>query len=127
MAMINVLGGGVKNDFGEITIWETGENGEPRMRKRFTYACGHCSNQVLMHDQRERPRLHCVSCDRWLCEQSELCHTQCTPLYTMARDGFEGMGSSGRLVPALMQGVTTLDEAERLNLVETSKPRIVVS
>lgn len=78
------------------------------------YACGHCSAQVVMNPRRQRPRKTCLSCGRWICEQNELCQIQCTPLYAMAKDHFEGAGRHGRLVPAIMKGITKVDEAEGL-------------
>lgn len=73
------------------------------------YACGHCSAQIIMNPLRVRERKTCLHCGRWICDKNELCHAQCTPLYAMAADHFENAGSHGRLVNAIMSGVTRLD------------------
>jgi hypothetical protein len=108
----------VKNNFGEVWISETTADGLSTTKHFYTYACGHCSNQVAMNTNRERPRNHCLGCDRWICEQSEICNAQCTPLYAIAEDGFQNTGNWGRLVPAIMNGARTLDEAKEKGLLE---------
>lgn len=102
------------NQFGELTIFDP-ENGQTTTRPTFT--CGHCSNVTVMHPQRLRPRESCLSCGRWICEDKEICHVQCTPLNAMADDHFEQTGRHGSLVNAIMGGATTLDEAAKIGLV----------
>jgi hypothetical protein len=81
------------------------------------YTCGHCSNVVILRPDRNRPRKSCLQCGRWLCEKSEICNTHCTPLHALAKDHFENAGEFGKYVPAIMKGVTSVREAERLGLV----------
>jgi len=105
----------VQNRFGEITIQEMTDSGVRTVRK-MTYTCGHCSAVVVMNDGRTRERRHCLSCDSLICETNELCQVDCTPLHAMAKDHFEGAGKWGRLVPAIMQGAGTVEEARKLGI-----------
>ena len=80
------------------------------MRVYYMYACGHCSGQQHLAGPRETPDYRCVSCSRYLCHRA-ICHARCTPLYSMAKDKFEGAGKYGLLVPAIMAGAQTLEDA----------------
>lgn len=102
------------NQFGELSIYDP-ETGKTELRATFT--CGHCSNITVMHPQRIRPRETCFSCGRWICEDKEICHAQCTPLNALAEDHFEGMGRHGVLVRAIMSGATTVQEAQEKGLI----------
>ena len=104
------------NAFGLYTEWTA----DGRMVERPCYTCGHCSNVVVMNSERERPRLTCSACGRWLCERNELCQVRCTPLYALAADGVpaNGPGRWSVLVPAIMQGVTTVEEGVRLGIID---------
>lgn len=82
-----------------------------------TYTCGHCSDVIAMRPDRKRERTRCKKCMRLICEKKELCRLDCTPLYAMAQDHFENVGEHGKLVPAIMAGCETLDEAVSKGLV----------
>lgn len=82
-----------------------------------TYTCGHCTSVVVMRENRERPRNLCLSCMKWICEKSELCNLQCTPLHALADDHFESSEKYGKLVPAIMSGVTTVKEGLEKGLI----------
>lgn len=101
------------NQFGELTIQELGG----RTQTFPTYTCGHCSDVVVMREDRIRERLSCLSCGRWLCEKKQICLAQCTPIHALADAHFENMGSHGRLVDAIMAGVSTVDEGIEKGLV----------
>lgn len=74
------------------------------------YACGHCSSQTHVPSVRDVPKYKCRGCSRYLCARP-LCHSRCTPLYSLAKDRFEGAGKWGELVPAIMAGATTPEQA----------------
>lgn len=74
-----------------------------------TYTCGHCSDVVLMRTERTRPRVRCLKCMKYICERRPLCTQECTPIHALARDHFEGHAAA--LVPAIMNGAQTLNEA----------------
>jgi hypothetical protein len=82
------------------------------------YGCGHCSDTVVMHPQRARPRLTCIKCSRWLCEKKELCQAECTPIYSLADDHMEASDKWTKYVPALMAGLTTKQEAQNAGLIK---------
>ena len=82
------------------------------------YSCGHCSKTVIMREERTRPRLTCKKCGRWLCESNELCLSDCTPIYDIARDHAWDDPRWGKLVPGIMAGATTLDEAREKGLLK---------
>lgn len=109
----------MKNKFGELTIVGADLDGnlKPGTHAYPTYNCGHCSKIVVMRPERARPRNLCLGCDSWICEESEICNTHCTPIHALARDHFEGAGERGKYIPAIMQGVNTVEEAHRLGLV----------
>jgi hypothetical protein len=111
----------MRNCFGELQLDGHDLDGKPCLGiKRYpTYTCGHCSSIVIIRDDRTRPRNHCLSCDSWICEKNEICNTHCTPLHAMSYDHFEGAGEHGKFVPAIMQGVTTVDEAHKRGLITT--------
>lgn len=93
-------------------------NLSPGVHRYPTFTCGHCSNVTVMRADRARPREYCGVCASYICERNELCHNQCTPLHSMAGDHFEGVGHHGRLVGAIMQGATSIAEAEKLGLIK---------
>ncbi len=83
------------------------------------YSCGHCSATVILRPDRVRERITCRRCGRWLCEQNELCHTDCTPLYDLAADkNWLKPSQWTKLVPAIMAGASTVDEAARMGLLK---------
>lgn len=83
------------------------------------YSCGHCSATVILNPDRTRDRLTCKKCGRWLCEQNELCRTDCTPIYDLAKDHSWMDGSSwSRLVPAIMGGAHTVEDAVKKGLLK---------
>lgn len=82
-----------------------------------TYTCGHCSNVVVMREDRERPRNMCLGCQRWICETKQICNAGCTPLHALADDHFETKSSFGRLAGAIMAGVQTVDEGIEKGLI----------
>lgn len=80
-----------KNEVYVIETWGTDLEGNHIEGKREypCYSCGHCSNPVIMHPGRERPRKTCLSCFRWICEQHEACMKDCIPIYELSDDHFE--------------------------------------
>lgn len=82
------------------------------------YSCGHCSRTVVLNDQRTRMRTTCTKCGRWLCEQSELCQDDCTPIYDIARDHSWDDPKWARLLPGIMGGATTKEEAVSAGLIK---------
>lgn len=102
--------------FGEIVVQEPTPTGVVT-RRQMTYTCGHCSNVVVMNEKRTRPRERCLACDSYICERNELCQVQCTPLHALARDHFEGGDKWGRLVPAIMAGAATKEDAAKLGIL----------
>lgn len=107
------------NGFGQVTVEGFDLDGSPiHWAKTYpAYVCGHCSNVVILRQDRERPRTQCLSCGRWICEKTEICATHCTPLHAMAGDHFENVGEHGKYVRAIMSGVQTKAEAEQLGLI----------
>lgn len=107
------------NKIGEITVSGTDLDGTPFVGERTYpfYSCGHCSATVLMRPDRSRPRTTCLYCGRWICEQSEICNTQCTPLYALAADHFPDH-PAGKYVDAIMRGCVSIDEAHEKGLVK---------
>jgi hypothetical protein len=83
------------------------------------YSCGHCSATVILRPDRQRERVTCRKCGRWLCEQNELCHTDCTPLYDLVADR-NWMESTQwtRLLPAIMGGASTVEDATQRGLLK---------
>lgn len=96
-------------------VQEMTENGV-QLRKYMTYTCGHCSAVVAMNAARTRARSRCIACDSLICETNELCHAQCTPLHALAKDHFEGEDKWTRLVPAIMRGASTKEEAQKMGV-----------
>lgn len=107
-----------QNTFGEYTV--SSLDGQSQTFPTFT--CGHCSNITVMHAFRERPRNLCFACQKWICEEKELCNLGCTPLSRLADDNFELSPKTrkyGEFVPAIMAGASTLDEAHSMGIVIT--------
>ena len=91
----------------------TDENG--RITYLPVYTCGHCSQVVGINKDRVRPRNHCLSCNRLICDVNGICNSGvCVPLPKLARDHFEGGDRWVPYVNAIMKGATTLDEVEQL-------------
>ncbi len=83
------------------------------------YSCGHCSSTVVINPRRSRPRTTCNKCGRWICENSELCHSDCTPLYALAQNhAWNEQNKWTRLVPGIMGGVESMYEARKLGLIK---------
>lgn len=82
-----------------------------------TYTCGHCTDVVQMRPDRKRDRVRCKKCMKLICERKELCRVECTPMHAMSLDHFENAGQHGRLVPAIMAGLSTVDEAAKQGLI----------
>lgn len=90
--------------------------GEPVRYGLFAfYACGHCSGQQYLPSLHDTPSYRCGYCSRYLCE-SALCNAGCTPLYSLAKDHFEGADKWTKLLPAIMAGATTPEEGIALGL-----------
>ncbi len=81
------------------------------------YTCGHCTSIVALRNDRTRDRRTCHYCGRWICEKSEICNTECTPIYSLSDDHFETPGKWGKYVNAIMRGATKIEEAEKAGLV----------
>lgn len=109
----------MNNQMGELTVGGFDVDGTPinGFRTYPTYTCGHCSKVVVMRYDRTRPRTMCHKCAQWICETNELCAADCTPLRELADDGMLAADKWKTYIPAIMSGVTSLDEAKRLNLV----------
>lgn len=110
-----------EDQFGELTMHgcDIEGNEDGKTHRYATYTCGHCSSVVVMRPDRTRERVRCQTCDKLLCEKNELCRTACTPIHALARDHFEGDPKWTRLVPALMAGATSEEEAIRRGLIKT--------
>lgn len=102
----------MRNHIYEITVSQDGKT-----QYVPAYTCGHCTNVVILRPNRTRERKRCFSCDRLICEMNEICNAHCTPLYSLAKDHFEGAGEFGKYVPAIMSGVSTIREAEEKGLI----------
>ena len=100
------------NEIYTIEIHEFGN-----VREIPCYTCGHCTTIIALRAERTRPRSTCHACGRWICEKNEICNADCTPMYSLADDHFENAGKWGKYVPAIMQGATTIDEAEKADLI----------
>lgn len=109
------------DQYGEVIMYgcDIDGNADGKTHHYPTYTCGHCSSVVVMRADRTRERVRCSSCDKLICEKSELCRQACTPIHALARDHFEGDPKWTRLVPALMAGATTEEEAIRRGLIKT--------
>lgn len=93
----------------EIYVIELRDHG--RKKDIPCYTCAHCSKVVMLDPLRARPRLNCSKCRRLICETSELCRIDCTPIHKLADDGFMDMGKYGTLLPAILGGETTIQGA----------------
>jgi ribosomal protein S27E len=103
---------------GEDQIGEVIISG-PEGTKRFpTYTCGHCTQVVVMRMDRTRERLRCKTCGKLLCESNELCRKSCTPMHALAKDHFEASEKWTSLVPAIMGGATSEEEAVKRGLIQ---------
>ena len=107
----------MNNEMGEVTLSGINESGHFYTQTFATYTCGHCSNVIMMRPDRVRPRERCLACGRWLCEKSEICHTQCTPIHALAKDRFEARGNWTKYIGAIMQGVDSVAEAQQRGLI----------
>ena len=102
----------MKNQLYEIFLSERGVD-----KNLLAYTCGHCSNVIVLRPERERERETCYQCGRWICEKSSICLTHCTPIHEMAKDHFEGVGERGKFIPAIMAGITSVEEALSKSLI----------
>lgn len=105
----------IQNAFCEITISD--ESGHTRTYPAYT--CGHCSNVVIMREDRTRPRKWCQRCAHWICEKTDLCATHCTPIHALANDLFHGSEQDTKYLPAIMAGATSIEEAQQKGLILT--------
>lgn len=103
-------------EFGELQVWEEGPGGSRQVTYP-TYCCGHCSNVVILNPARKRERKKCMACGKLICEQNQLCQTDCTPIHALAAGRFEDTGKWGRLVPAIMAGCTSEEEGVQKGLI----------
>jgi hypothetical protein len=101
------------NECGVVQI--IGSDG--RTKDYAAYGCGHCSDTVVMHPKRSRPRLTCRKCSKWLCETKQLCQLDCTPIYEIAADHQEAATKWTKYIPALMAGLTTEAQAQKAGLL----------
>lgn len=100
-------------------IFEIEFQGKDGLKFYPTYSCGHCSSTVVLNPARVRDRVTCKKCGRWLCEQNSLCQEDCTPIYDLAKDKSWMEDSKWtKLVPAIMGGASSRDEAEKLGLLK---------
>lgn len=87
------------------------------------YTCGHCSSVIMLRNvdtpggPRLRERVRCLGCGRLICEKNEICNTHCTPIHRLAADGALNDPKWGQFVPAIMAGVTGLEEAVSKGLI----------
>lgn len=102
------------NEVFEIQYSESGKS-----KNYPAYSCGHCTSTVILNPNRVRERVACKKCGRWLCEQNALCQTDCTPIYDLAKDkAWMEDTPWTKLVPAIMGGATSVDEAKKLGLLK---------
>jgi hypothetical protein len=108
-----------KNQMGVLTFQGSDIDGRPikGQAEYHTYTCGHCSNIVVMRPDRVKPREMCFSCGKWICGKSEVCAKFCTPLVALADDGMEAPEKWKRLVPAIMGGANSVNQAIELGLL----------
>lgn len=109
----------MRNQMGRLIFEEWDLDGVPLQGpiEYPTYTCAHCGKVVVMRPDRLRPRTTCASCGQWICEQSEICASECTPLISLADDGWEASEKWKRFLPAIMHGVGTKAEAAQLGLL----------
>jgi hypothetical protein len=112
----------LKNELYEIELSGCDLDGKPIFGTVHypAYTCGHCSNIIVLRADRSRERKTCMACMRWICEKSQICNSHCTPIHALANDHFEGAGEFGRYIPAIMAGVSKIDEAQEKGLVTLS-------
>ncbi len=101
-------------EFGTVTVTD----GEGKTHVYPCYGCGHCSDTIVVRPDRSRPRVSCTQCGRLICEKKELCRVTCTPIYEMSADKFEKTDKWGKMLPALMAGLTTVKEAQDEGLLK---------
>ena len=100
-------------------IFEINYMGEGGTRNVPAYSCGHCTTTVILNPERARERVTCKQCGRWLCEQNQLCLTDCTPIYDLAKDKtWMEDNKWTKLVPSIMGGATSIEEARKLGLLK---------
>jgi hypothetical protein len=107
----------MKNEIYPIHMSGVDANGMFFQKEDWAYTCGHCTNVVVMRPDRLRPRTTCKACGRWICEKSELCNLDCTPMYSLAEDHFENAGKYGKFVSAIMKGHTKVEDAQKEGLI----------
>lgn len=99
--------------FGELTIQDGG-----KIKTYPTYCCGHCSDVVVMREDRKRERFKCQSCQKLICERKEICLKHCTPIHALARDHFETKNPEyKKYANAILEGLETVEEAEKSGLI----------
>lgn len=104
-------------EFGTVELQGTDLEGNPlpfgQTLRYPVYGCGHCSTQVIMRPDRTRERRKCQSCNRFLCEQNEICNSECTPIYSLFEDRITS-GKWAKNLGALMAGATNFTDARKL-------------
>lgn len=73
------------------------------------YSCGHCSVPIAFHPFRTRERVHCFSCDRYLCEKNPGCMKGCTPIHKLAADQWQADEKWTQHLPEIM-GITPTND-----------------
>src|SRR5262249_35068020 len=104
--------------FGKETTCGMDPSGRYIEQVRYFYGCGHCSKTVYVKATMDPYRPRCPRCSRWIC-QTEICTKDCTPLYSLAEDHFEKAKEWGKLVPAIMSGAETINDAKAKGIVLT--------
>lgn len=92
-------------------------NPSPGEHRYPNYTCGHCSRVIYLRPDRTRDRVKCPSCGKYICEKNELCRSGCTPLRDIAKDHVRLDDERYPMLPAILAGATSLDEARRRNLI----------
>lgn len=102
------------SEIGFYEVWENGLKTETPC-----YTCGHCNGVRLLRAERLRPRVRCKKCSRLICEKTEICKTECTPIPDLALDGFRGLvaGHYKKWAEAALAEVPTKEEALKRGLV----------
>ena len=97
---------------GELSVTECGKT------EVFpTYTCAHCNDIIIMRPDRVRPRQRCFKCFKMICGTKDICTVDCTPLYEMSRDHYEGAGDWAKWVNAIMAGEVDTSVAREKGLV----------
>lgn len=102
------------SEIGFYEVWEQGKKTDTPC-----YTCGHCNGVRLLRAERVRPRARCKKCSRLICEKTEICKTECTPIPDLAMDRMQGLvaGRYKKWAEAALAQAPTKKEAIQKGLV----------